>query len=205
MYQICQTVCPIPLFGREALVSLLQISDHAHGLRGTTMNNHTHEEHLHSHHEEHDHEHRHTHGHSHPSSLALNTWKALCECITTAGIMTLQEITAALTARQSKRSKKQADMALMPYTLTAMPREPVKKSSRILKICLKLGGTSQDMEIVDDSTSAGGGTGSPQASETMCRSYGMPIDIAQQAFLGPSLHSQAHALYSDNSAPNQTQ
>ncbi len=169
------------------------------------MNNHTHEEHLHSHHEEHDHEHRHTHGHSHPSSLALNTWKALCECITTAGIMTLQEITAALTARQSKRSKKQADMALMPYTLTAMPREPVKKSSRILKICLKRGGTSQDMEIVDDSTSAGGGSVSQQAVQTMLRSKDMPIDIATQAFIEPRFQSDATALYADSSAANETQ
>jgi sirohydrochlorin cobaltochelatase len=114
----------IPLFGREALVGLPQLSDHAHGLRGTTMNNHTHEEHLHSHHEEHDHEHGHTHSHSHPSSLALNTWKALCECITTAGIMTQQEITAALTARQSKRRDKRVDMALLPYILPAMPGQP---------------------------------------------------------------------------------
>jgi hypothetical protein len=114
----------IPLFGREALVGLPQISDHAHGLRGTTMNNHIHEGHLHSHHEEHKHEHGHTHDHSHPSSLALNTWKELCECITTVGIMTMQEITAALTAWQKKRRNKQAEMALMPYILPAMPGQP---------------------------------------------------------------------------------
>src|SRR5258708_7714272 len=46
----------VPLFGREALVGLPQVSDYAHGLRGTTMNNHTHEEHHHSHHEDHEHE-----------------------------------------------------------------------------------------------------------------------------------------------------
>ncbi len=109
----------VPLFGREALVGLPQVSDHAHGLRGTTMNEHTHEEHHHSHHEGHEHEH--THGHA--SSSALDAWKALCECVTAAGIMDRQEITAALTARQRKK-KAQPDMALMPYILTAMPGQP---------------------------------------------------------------------------------
>ncbi len=109
----------VPLFGREALVGLPQISDHAHGLRGTTMNEHTHEEHHHNHHEGHEHEH--THGHA--SSSALDAWKALCECVTAAGIMDRQEITAALTARQRKK-KAQPDMALMPYILTAMPGQP---------------------------------------------------------------------------------
>ena len=112
----------VPLFGREALVGLPQVSDHAHGLRGTTMNEHTHEEHHHSHHESHEHEHEHGHTHGHASS-ALGAWKALCECVTDAGIMDMQEITAALTVQQGKQRKKQAqpDMALMPYILTAMP------------------------------------------------------------------------------------
>ena len=119
----------VPLFGREALVGLPQVSDHAHGLRGTIMNEHTHEEHhvgaryiAPARHEGHEHEH--THGHS--SSSALDAWKALCECVTAAGIMDMQEITAALTAQQRKQRKKkaQADMALMPYILTAMPGQP---------------------------------------------------------------------------------
>jgi sirohydrochlorin cobaltochelatase len=110
----------VPLFGREALVGLPQVSDHAHGLRGITMNNHTHEEHHHSHHE--DHEHAYVHAHAYASS-ALSAWKALCECVTAAGIMDMQEITAALTVQQSKQRKKQVqpNMALMPYILTAMP------------------------------------------------------------------------------------
>jgi sirohydrochlorin cobaltochelatase len=113
----------IPLFGREAMVGLPQVSDHAHGLRGTTMNDHTHEEHHHSHEHghAHTHDHSHSHTHDHPSSTALNTWKALCECITTAGIMNMQEITAALTAQQEKQSKKKTETALMPYILTAIP------------------------------------------------------------------------------------
>src|SRR5207302_876167 len=112
----------VPLFGREALVGLPQVSDHAHGLRGTTMNEHTHEEHHHRHHEDHEHGHEHGHTHGHASS-ALGAWKALCECVTAAGIMDMQEIMAALTVQQSKQRKKQAqpDMALMPYILTAMP------------------------------------------------------------------------------------
>jgi sirohydrochlorin cobaltochelatase len=114
----------VPLFGREALVGLPQVSDHAHGLRGTVMNEDAHEEYHHSHHEGHEHEHRHTH--SHASSSTLDAWKALCECVSAAGIMDMQEITAALTTRQSKQRKKQAqpDMALMPYILTAMPGQP---------------------------------------------------------------------------------
>jgi sirohydrochlorin cobaltochelatase len=118
----------VPLFGREALVGLPQISDHAHGLRGTTMNELTHGEHHHNHHEGHEHTHEHMHGH--PSSSALAAWKALCECVTAAGIMDRQEITAraawgadAEAARQRKK-KAQPDMALMPYVLTAMPGQP---------------------------------------------------------------------------------
>jgi sirohydrochlorin cobaltochelatase len=114
----------IPLFGREAMVGLPQVSDHAHGLRGTTMNDHTHEEHHHSHEHGHAHTHDHSHTHDHPSSTALNTWNALCECITTAGIMNTQEITAALTAQQEKQSKKKTETALMPYILTAIPGQP---------------------------------------------------------------------------------
>ncbi len=113
----------VPLFGREALVGLPQISDHAHGLRGTTMNDHTHEEH----------HHKHDHGHNHPSSTAIDAWKTFCECVTTAGIMNMQEITTALTAltaqqekqgKQGRQRKKKTDVALMPYILTAMPGQP---------------------------------------------------------------------------------
>lgn len=110
----------IPLFGREALVGLPQVSDHAHGLRGTTMNDHTHEEHHHNH-EDHEHGHEHEHTHDHSSSSAFNAWKTLCECIINAGIMNRQEITAALTAQQEKQRNKKTDTAPMPYILTAMP------------------------------------------------------------------------------------
>jgi sirohydrochlorin cobaltochelatase len=89
----------VPFFGREALVGLPQVSDHAHGLRGTTMNEHTHaDQHHHSHHSE-----THEHTHSHAPSSALDAWQALCDCVTTAGIMDRQEITAALTAWQKKK------------------------------------------------------------------------------------------------------
>src|SRR5947199_4798472 len=84
----------VPFFGREALVALPQGSDHAHGLRGMTMNEHAHSDHdHHSHHE--DHEHTHEHTHNHPSSSALDAWNALCDCVIAAGIMDRQEITAA--------------------------------------------------------------------------------------------------------------
>lgn len=125
----------VPLFGREALVGLPQSSDHAHGLRGTTMHEHTHEEHSHSHHDEHTHmhevshhsdheDHEHEHTHDNGSSSALDAWKALCECVTAAGIMDRQEITAALTAYQQKPRKQKAALPLMPYLLTAMPEQP---------------------------------------------------------------------------------
>ncbi|HEY4034837.1 MAG TPA: sirohydrochlorin chelatase [Ktedonobacteraceae bacterium] len=125
----------VPLVGREALVGLPQVSDHAHGLRGTTMNDHTHEEHHHIHHEEndeykHEHIHSHEHTHDHGSSSALDAWKALCECVTTAGIMNMQEITAALTAQQSKQRKKPTATTLMPYILTAMPGQPPTSALR---------------------------------------------------------------------------
>ncbi len=109
----------VPFLGREALVGLPQVSDHAHGLRGMTMHEHTHADHHHhhSHHEDHE------HTHSPASSSALNAWKALCDCVTAAGIMDRQEITAALTAWQSKKPV-QPDTVLMPYLLTAMPGYP---------------------------------------------------------------------------------
>jgi sirohydrochlorin cobaltochelatase len=107
----------VPFLGREALVGLPQVSDHAHGLRGTTMNEHTHaDQHHHGHHEDHEH----THSHA-PS--ALDAWQALCDCVTAAGIMDRQEITAALTAWQKKKPA-QPDIAPMPYLLTAMPGQP---------------------------------------------------------------------------------
>ena len=120
----------VPLFGREALVGLPQISDHAHGLRGTTMNDHTHEKHHHNHEHRHKHTHDHSHAYNHPSSTAIDAWKTLCECVTTAGIMNMQEITTALTAltaqqgKQGKQRKKKTDAALMPYILIAMPGQP---------------------------------------------------------------------------------
>lgn len=127
----------VPLFGREALVGLPQGSDHAHGLRGMTMHEHTHEEHHHDHHDENTHEHAHMHEehhnshhegnehtHDNGSSSALDAWRALCECVTAAGIMDRQEITAALTAHQRKPRKQKPDLALMPYLLTAMSGRP---------------------------------------------------------------------------------
>jgi hypothetical protein len=109
----------VPLFGREALVGLPQTSDYAHGLRGTPMNEHHVEARFIAPARHEGHEHEHTHDHS--SSSALYAWKALCACVTAAGIMDMQEITAALTAWQRKQRKK---MALMPYILTAMPGQP---------------------------------------------------------------------------------
>jgi len=82
------------------------------------MNEHTHEEHHHSHHENHAHGHEHGHTHDHASS-ALGAWKALGECVTSAGVMDMQEITAALSVQQGKKRKRQAqsDMALIAVHL----------------------------------------------------------------------------------------
>jgi hypothetical protein len=88
------------------------------------MNEHTQAEHHHSHHKGHEHTHEHTHDYA--ASPALEAWKALCACVTAAGIMDMQEITAALTAQQRKQRKKKAqpEMIPMPYILTAMPGQP---------------------------------------------------------------------------------
>lgn len=107
----------VPLFGREALVGMRQVSDHAHGLRGTMMSEHA--ENTDAGHRHDDYHHDHDHSHSHTSPLN-DAWKALRECVTAAGIMGIQEITDALAAWQSKR-KAQAHTPLTPYVLTAMP------------------------------------------------------------------------------------
>jgi sirohydrochlorin cobaltochelatase len=117
----------VPLFGREFLVSAPQVSDHSHGLRGTTMSEdaeagHAPHEHSHVHHD--DHAHSHPHEHSHTSDLK-DHWDALRECVTVAGITNRQEITEALTIWQSKsRARLAQGMTLTtppPYLLTAMP------------------------------------------------------------------------------------
>jgi hypothetical protein len=93
---------------------------HSHHDENADKHVHAHEEHRHSHHEGHEHEHTHDNG----SSSALDAWKVLCECVTAAGIMDRQEITAALTTHQRKPRKQKPDLALMPYLLTAMPGQP---------------------------------------------------------------------------------
>jgi sirohydrochlorin cobaltochelatase len=104
----------VPLFGREFLVRAPQVSDHSHGLRGTTMS----ENPGAGPHHNGNHTHSHEHNHSHTSD-AKERWDALRECVTAAGITTRQEITAALTTWQSK-SRAQLD-APPPYLLTAQP------------------------------------------------------------------------------------
>jgi sirohydrochlorin cobaltochelatase len=103
----------VPLFGRESLVGMRQVSDHAHGLRGTMMSEDTSSMdagHSHGHY-------HHDHDHSH-ASPPHDAWKALRECVTAAGIMDMQEIRDALAAWQSKH-KAQIDTPLTPYILTA--------------------------------------------------------------------------------------
>ncbi len=109
----------VPLFGRESLVGMRQVSDHAHGLRGTMMSentssmdaDHSHDDSHHDYHGDHDHTH---------TSPPHDAWKALRECVTAAGIMDMREITDALAVWQSKH-KAQMDTALTPYILTARP------------------------------------------------------------------------------------
>src|SRR6266567_5874897 len=84
----------VPLFGREFLVRAPQVSDHSHGLRGTTMSEHTEAEHT-------AHAHNHEHHHSHTSNIK-DRWDALRDCVAAAGITNRQEITDALTIWQSK-------------------------------------------------------------------------------------------------------
>jgi sirohydrochlorin cobaltochelatase len=117
----------VPLFGRESFVGMPQISDHAHGLRGTNSGEHAHT-HLHSHtHPAHsvatissvtmqqaeNHAHNHDGHHDHAS------WQEVQECIVSAGIMDAQEIREAFSALRSER-KVHSDV-LPPYILTAMP------------------------------------------------------------------------------------
>lgn len=110
----------VPLFGREFLVRAPQISDHSHGLRGTTMSENTEADHVHAHNHarQDDHVHSHEHHHSHSSDLK-HQWDALRKCVTAAGITNKWEITEALTIWQSK-SRAQLDTP-PPYLLTAMP------------------------------------------------------------------------------------
>jgi hypothetical protein len=98
-----------PLFGREFLVRAPQVSDHSHGLRGTTMSKNTEADHA---------SHAHNHDHHHTSDLK-DRWNALRDGVTAAGITNRQEITAALTIWQGK-SRSQLD-APPPYLLTAQP------------------------------------------------------------------------------------
>jgi len=101
----------VPLFGREFLVRAPQVSDHSHGLRGTTMSENTEADHT-------SHAHNHDHHHSHTSDLK-DRWNALQDGVTAAGITNRQEITDALTIWQRK-SRAQLD-APPPYLLTAQP------------------------------------------------------------------------------------
>ncbi len=111
----------VPLFGREFLVRASQVSDHSHGLRGTTMSENTeagHTSHAHTHVHHDNHTHLHEHQHSHTSDIK-DHWDALRECVTAAGITNRQEITDALTIWQRK-SRAQLDTP-PPYLLTAQP------------------------------------------------------------------------------------
>lgn len=121
----------IPLFGRETFVGMPQISDHAHGLRGTDNGEHVHV-HLHSHTHSHTHtthsvatvssvtmEHAENHEHNHDGHGDHVSWQEVQECIVNAGIMDGQEIREAFSALRSER-KVRSD-ALPPYILTAMP------------------------------------------------------------------------------------
>jgi sirohydrochlorin cobaltochelatase len=110
----------VPLFGQEFLVRTPQVSDHAHGLRGTTMSEEREADHAHGHHHAHQDGHIRTskHHHSHGSDVK-DRWDALRECVTAAGITNREEITAALIHWQST-SRAQLD-APPPYLLTALP------------------------------------------------------------------------------------
>ncbi len=115
----------VPLFSREFLVRAPQISDHSHGLRGTTMSENTdagHPSHTHdyTHHDNHTHPHSHSHEHHHSHTSDLkDRWDALRDVVTAAGITSRQEITDALTIWQ-RTSRAQLD-APPPYLLTAQP------------------------------------------------------------------------------------
>jgi sirohydrochlorin cobaltochelatase len=119
----------VPLFGHESFVGRPQLSDHAHGLRGTDSGEHIHvHAHFHSHtHTAHsvatispvamqqaeNHEHNHDGHHDHAS------WQEIQECIVGAGIMDAQEAREAFSALRSERKLHSA--VLPPYILTAMP------------------------------------------------------------------------------------
>lgn len=83
-----------PLFGRESFVGMPQVSDHSHGLRGTTT-----DEHL------------------HPEHCSVTDWQALQKCVTEAGIMNVHELTEALASWQSQQTKPTPP----PYVLLALP------------------------------------------------------------------------------------
>lgn len=111
----------VPLFGQEFLVGTPQVSDHSHGLRGTTMSKDGEADHVHRHNHSHQDGHVHAsehHHHSHSSDLK-DRWDALRACVTAAGITNNEEITAALAHWQSK-DRTQAGMP-PPYLLTAQP------------------------------------------------------------------------------------
>ncbi len=111
----------IPLFGREFLVRAPQVSDHSHGLRGTTMQENPGSRQTSDAHNHDNNHHIHTHEHSHHShsSEEKERWNALRECVTAAGITDRQEITDALTNWQRK-SRTPLD-APSPYLLVAQP------------------------------------------------------------------------------------
>lgn len=119
----------IPLFGRESFVGMPQLSDHAHGLRGTDSGEHVH---VHSHTHSHTHaahsvatvsqvtmQQAENHDHNHDGHHDHAGWQEVQECIVGAGVMDAQEIREAFSALRSER-KVHSDV-LPPYILTAMP------------------------------------------------------------------------------------
>lgn len=117
----------IPLFGRESFVGMAQLSDHAHGLRGTDSGEHVHA-YLHSHtHTTHSiatvspvtMQQAENHAHNHDGQHDHADWQEVQECVVGAGIMDVQEIREAFSALRSER-KVHSDV-LPPYILTAIP------------------------------------------------------------------------------------
>lgn len=110
----------VPLFGRESLVSMPQMSDHSHGLRGTIMHEDRNASCTYEQHHSHQGEHVHTseHRHSHQPDVK-DRWHTLRACVTTAGILNEEEIIAALTHWQRTSSGQRG--VPPPYLLTALP------------------------------------------------------------------------------------
>jgi sirohydrochlorin cobaltochelatase len=110
----------VPLFGRETRVRMPQMSDHAHGLRGTMMNHHTHTPDMDAHYEHEHHHHANQEHHKHDAATG-DPWQALRDCVVAAGVMTRQEITGALANWLSKRQAQETTPS--PYILTALPAQ----------------------------------------------------------------------------------